>query len=174
MASIFSFKCTSCSKVHEGAPSFGFDAPSPYTELSEALRTSAHLGTDLCWYEEDGETHRFVRVCLEVPIHGFSEPFTWGVWVSLSEQSFNRYVETLDSPIESDSYFGWFCNRLPYYPDTHALKVNVRPRGGDLRPYIELQSSDHVLAQDYANGVSIARAQEIAEIAMHLANHSNV
>src|SRR5689334_1759458 len=98
MASIFSFKCTCCGKVHEGAPSFGIDAPLPYKELSDEARASAHLGSDLCWYNEDGQTHRFIRVCLEIPILDFTEPFTWGVWVSLSEESFNRYIETAESP----------------------------------------------------------------------------
>lgn len=170
MASIFSLKCSSCGKTHVGAPSFGYDAPAPYREISEALRIDAHLGTDLCWYSEDGEINRFIRVCLEVPIHGFDEPFTWGVWVSLSEQSFNRYVETSNAPIVSDSYFGWFCNRLPYYSDTYALKANVRPRIDGLRPIIEMQESAHELAQDYKNGISIARAQKIAEVAMHTFN----
>jgi len=43
MASIFSFKCSSCGELHEGAPSFGYRAPDPYldqsTEVQEAGTT---------------------------------------------------------------------------------------------------------------------------------------
>jgi hypothetical protein len=43
----------------------------------------------------------FVRACLEIPIHGVSEPFLWGVWVSLSQKNFDRYVTTYDHPDRS-------------------------------------------------------------------------
>ena len=42
-------------------------------------------------------------------------PFLWGVWVSLGQKSFDRYVETYDHPDTTDSYFGWLCTYLPYY-----------------------------------------------------------
>jgi hypothetical protein len=51
----------------------------------------------------------------------------WGVWVSLSQQSFDRYVETYDHPDTSESYFGWLSNYLPYYEKTYALKTRIRP-----------------------------------------------
>lgn len=167
MTSFFSFTCSCCGNLHEGSPSFGYNAPHSWEHLPEEIRALGHLGTDLCWYTEDGETHYFVRGCLEIPIHGFSEPFMWGVWVSLSEKNFNSYIETRKEPNVNDSYFGWFCNRLPYYPDTYTLKTSVRPRVGGVRPYIELEPTDHPLAIDFYNGLSIKRAQQIAESVMH-------
>jgi hypothetical protein len=91
----------------------------------------------------------------------------WGVWVSLSEESFNRYVDTYEEPDPSDNYFGWFCNYLPYYENTYALKTWVHPRIGGDRPYIELEESEHPLCIDHHRGISPERAQEIAEVAMH-------
>jgi hypothetical protein len=43
----------------------------------------------------------------------------------------------------------------------------VRPRDGDSRPFIVLEETDHPLSIDYHNGISIAKAQEIAEAIMH-------
>lgn len=167
MAAIFSFKCTRCAKIHEGSPSFAFGEPAPYLAQEDSVRTAGKLDSDLCWYDDEEGRHYFARVCLEIPIHGVSEPFIWGVWVSLSESSFNRYVETCDEPDTSDSYFGWFCNNLPYYPDTHSLKTQVRPRTGGIRPCLELEKTDHPLSIDFHQGISIKRAQEIAEAVMH-------
>jgi hypothetical protein len=38
---------------------------------------------------------------------------------------------------------------------------------GGNRPYLELEATEHPLSQDFHNGLTIARAQEIAEHAMH-------
>ncbi len=167
MAAIFSFRCSSCSKIHEGSPSFAFRAPDPYLEQTDEVRDAGKLSNDLCWYEDADGKHFFIRVCLEVPIHGVGEPFLWGVWVSLSEHSFDHYVETYDAPDLTKSYFGWFCNGLPYYENTYALKVLVHPRSGQVRPFIELEKSSHPLAIDFHQGISIQKAQEIAESIMH-------
>jgi hypothetical protein len=91
----------------------------------------------------------------------------WGVWVSLSQSSFEQYRETYDQPIEDEEYFGWFCNRLPFYPDTLSLKALAHPRSAGLRPWLELEETDHPLSIDFYHGITIARAQEIAEYAMH-------
>lgn len=167
MAAIFGFKCSTCGEVHEGSPSFAFRAPDPYLEQPKAAQEAGKLGSDLCWYEDDDGRHQFIRVCLEIPIHGVSEPFLWGVWVSLSRKSFERYTETYEEPDTGDRYFGWLCNRLPYYESTYALKTQVHPRSAKTRPWIELEDSAHALCRDYRDGISIARAQEIAEAVMH-------
>ncbi|MGR8981899.1 MAG: DUF2199 domain-containing protein, partial [Gammaproteobacteria bacterium] len=112
----------------------------------------------------------FIRTILEIPIHGIEEPFTWGVWVSLSEKSYARYVETYDNPVEGDGFFGWLCNRLPCYPDTLALATDVHVQLGGMRPTLHLHHGDadeHPLVIDQRQGISIARAQEIAELISH-------
>lgn len=139
MAGIFAFKCSACGEIHEGSPSYSYDAPLNYSQLSENEKESAKLSSDVCIITHEDGTDRFIRVVLEVPIHGVTEPFMWGVWVSLSQESLDRYLDTWDSPVETDSYFGWLCNRLPYYPDTMSLKTTVRPRKNGWRPCIELE-----------------------------------
>lgn len=167
MASIFAFKCKTCGETHEGSPSFSFDAPWHYSCLSEEDKAKAMLSSDLCVIGHDEGTDRFIRVVLEIPILSIEEPFMWGVWVSLSEQNFERYLETWEAPDESDSYFGWFCNRLPYYPDTVNLKTMVHPRSGGRRPYLVLDRDGHPLAEHLHGGISVEQAQEIAEFVAH-------
>ncbi len=167
MAGIFSFKCATCDELHEGSPSFAFRAPDPYLEQPKEVQEAGKLGSDLCKYADEDGMHYFIRVCLEVPIHGVTDPFLWGVWVSLSEKSFNRYVETYDAPDTRDEYFGWFCNYVPCYENTFALKTTVHPRAGNDRPYIKLEKTDHPLSIDFHEGISIQRAQELAERVMH-------
>jgi hypothetical protein len=168
MAAIYAFTCSRCGKRHEGSPSFAFSAPVYYDELSEIQKQSMGLLTDdLCEIRHPENTDYFARVLLEIPIHGISEPFLWGVWVSLSQNSFERYTSTWGQHDESDSYFGWFSNRLPYYPDTINLKANVRPRNGGVRPCLELQPCAHPLTVHVREGLTVWEAQAIAKVAAH-------
>lgn len=167
MAAIFAFRCATCSQVHEGSPGFGFRAPDPYLEQPKHIQDAGRLSGDLCEYEDKDGRHFFVRGCLEIPIHGISDPFSWGVWTSLSERSYRRYVETYDNPDTTDRFFGWLCNSLPYYPRTYALKTHVHPRSGGVRPSVVPERTDHPLSVDFHEGISVARAQEIAQTLFH-------
>ncbi len=160
MNKVFRFTCTSCGEAHEGAPSFAYDAPVYYGRDDP----DAELNSDFCVIKDQ---HFFVRTVLEIPIHDYPEPFTWGVWVSLSRESFGHYMTIFEDEDRSAEYFGWFSNCLPYYPDTLNLKAAVHTRPAGLRPWLELEATDHPLAIDYRDGIAWDRAVEIARIAMH-------
>ena len=169
MEAIFAFTCACCGERHEGSPSFGVPAPLAYEQLTVDERAArAKLTDDLCMIRhDDGHRDFFARVCLEIPIHGVDEPFVWGVWVSLGEASFKRYTDTWGEHDETDAYFGWFSSRLPHYPDTLNLKAKVHPRNGGVRPWLELEATDHPLAVHAREGLTVAQAQHIAEVALH-------
>lgn len=96
-------------------------------------------------------------------------PFVWDVWVSLSETNFKRASDRWHDPnrIEEPPYFGWLCNSLPGYPETLSLKTNVHTRPVGIRPFIELEPTEHPLAVEQRDGITMARVIEIAETAMH-------
>lgn len=167
MTGIFSFECSECGQQHEGSPSFSVNAPDPWRWQTEEIRNKGGITSDICYYSDEERNHYFIRVIIEVPIHGISEPFLWGVWVSLSKESFDHYLDTWDEPDLEKEYFGWFCNTLPYYERTIELATNVHPQAGGARPCLSLHESDHELYTDFVNGISIEKAQKIAEIAMH-------
>lgn len=159
----FRYTCSCCGEIHEGAPSFSFAAPFYWSQLSEEEKAQGELTPDLCAVGE----HRFIRVTLEIPIHGHAEAFLWGVWISVSQKNFERYVETFDEEIQEGKYFGWFNNRLPYYPETLNLKSVAVLRSHGQRPSLDLEPTDHPLSVDYREGIGWDRAIEIAEVAMH-------
>jgi hypothetical protein len=171
MAAIFAFKCRCCDEVHEGSPSFSFRAPDAYASLSEEEKASiGWISDDFCVITHVEGTDRFVRAILEVPIHGVEEPFLWGVWVSLSEKSFDRYRDTYDAPVDGDVFFGWVANRIGLYPVDDSRPSDVRVQLGGHRPKVVLHLADEEtdpLAIDQRDGISIQRAQELAERAMH-------
>jgi hypothetical protein len=154
--------------IHEGSPSYGFSEPWHYHNLSEDQRANiAELSQDVCLIKDSDQVDCFIRVCLEVPIIGVDNPFLWGVWISVSKENFKRYNETWDNPVETDEYFGWLCTKLPLYPDTLGLKTLARPRLNGQRPSIMLEPTDHPLSVDFREGITIERAQEMAEQLTH-------
>ena len=64
-------------------------------------------------------------------------------------------------------YFGWLSTALPGYPSTLNLKTNVHTRQVGRRPRVELEPTDHPLAVEQRQGITLSRVQEIAEIVLH-------
>ena len=163
----FEFRCRSCGEIHEGMPGFGAAAPLSYYAIPETERASrCKLGSDNCIIDNKSF---FVRGCLEIPVHGADEPLIWGVWVSLSGQSFLAWQKVFEQKCRSHvgPFFGWLNASLKPYPETVNLKTKVHLRDDGLRPWIELEPTDHPLAVEQRNGISIDRVAEIYSIMMH-------
>ena len=164
---MFTFKCSTCEEIHEGVPTFGWDYPVYYSSISENQREQrCELTSDTCVVDNE---FFFVRGCIEIHVHFEDEPFIWGVWVSLSEKNFKKFVDLFDvSDRESeDPYFGWLSAHIKIYPDTESLKTLVHLRNNGTRPYIELEPTDHPLAIEQKNGITKERLIEIYEAMLH-------
>ena len=155
------FKCTSCCEWHEGMPGYAAEAPLYYYSIPLAERAArCVLGSDTCVVDQKSF---FVRGCLEIPVHGETDPFIWGVWVSLSNNSFRQFVECLEASKRSHigPFFGWLSASLALYPSTVSLKTRVHLRDNGVRPYIELEPTDHPLAVEQRNGITTEQVVEI-------------
>ena len=163
-----SFHCSCCGQLHDGPPlAWHLNAPDVWSTLSTAERKRrGELSSDQCVIDDK---YFFIRGLVEIPVLDGEGPFDWGVWVSLSKASFDRTSELWEEPsrISEPPYFGWFSNSLPGYPETLNLKVAVHYRAVGVRPFLELEATDHPLSQEQANGITVARIQQIAEQMHH-------
>jgi hypothetical protein len=163
----YAWTCRCCGKQYDTLPiSYGTEAPAQWFSLPVSEReVRAVLTADFCRIDDKD---LFVRGCVEIPVKGLNETFVWGAWVSLSEESMDRALELWDAPVIDlePPRFGWLCSSLPTYPQTVGLKTHVhfRPK---LRPRIELEPTDHPLAQEQRNGIDVARVEEIAAALQH-------
>ena len=162
------FFCKTCGQHHAELPmEFGADAPTLYYIIPEAERESrCDLTDDLCVIDEE---QFFIRGCLELPIIEGSQPFVWGVWVSLSKESFKRCFELweVEGREAEAPFFGWLSTSLPLYPETLSLKTHVHTRPIGQRPFIELEPTDNPLAIEQREGITMERVREIAEELLH-------
>jgi hypothetical protein len=163
----FEFTCATCGEIHLGMPSFGAEAPLSYFDIPENTRkTRCVLESDSCVIDN---TSYFVYGLIEIPVHGEEDAFAWGVWVSLSESSFQQWRDCFHSKNRSQigPFFGWLNAWLSPYPRTVNLKARIHLRDDGVRPYIELEPTDHPLAIEQRLGISVERVAEIYAQIMH-------
>ena len=166
MGESFGFTCASCGEYHVGMPTFGWDWPIPYLFVPESEREErVELGPDFCVIDDK---EFYVRGCLDIPVHGHDEPFSWGAWVSLSRDGFHRYAALHDdvSREAGARFVGWLSSTMPGYP-AEELKAALHVRPWPTRPFIELEPTQHPLAVEQREGITQARVQEIAERVLH-------
>jgi hypothetical protein len=165
--------CPSCGTTHIGLPELAANAPDfwqgdPAPAANSEIRGANHILTqDFCILEGK---HFFVRAVLLLPIIGApGQFFGFGAWATLSEKTFNLYVETFDSGLQGHlgPWFGWFSNRLQGYPDTINLKSQLHPQNDRQRPRIELERLDHPLAIEQRQGISLYRVLELHALYGH-------
>jgi len=137
--------------------------------MSDGERERSVLGEEQCVIETLDGTHYFVRACLEIPVVGRDTPFTWGVWCSLSEKSFLEMSEHWHDPERNKlgPYFGWLCTRIPEYLDTMFMKTRVHQRPVGIRPFVELEESEHLLSVHQRYGFDEGELRSIVSRLLH-------
>ena len=87
------YTCECCGKVLEDWPSLAFKTPDSYYWLSDEDKANSTISDDFCVVNTEGETYRFIRVVMFIEVINSCQELHYGVWVSLSEASFNDYNE---------------------------------------------------------------------------------
>jgi hypothetical protein len=161
-------RCRTCGAVIADAPlCYGAEAPwrtlgVPDSEFDRRV----DLTPDQCVVDEKVF---MIRGHILLPIVGSSEIFAWSVWCSLSERSFLHMSERWFAADRANDppYFGWLMTELPCYPSTLHLKTSVQSRDVGVVPAVIVQPSDHPLAIEQENGISMERVREIAHEVLH-------
>jgi hypothetical protein len=124
-------------------------------------------------FEKEGELckageARFILANLELPItHRPHDTFAWTCWFSLSHASYERLLASWESSDRENEEpaFGYLSHSLPTYePWTLHLKARVHSRPPGIRPWIELEPTEHPLAREQATGISADRIARIFHV----------
>jgi hypothetical protein len=170
------YTCKTCGQFHEGLPfSYGSPAPALVLSLSEMeQKRRVTLSSDQCEVRGPNffdERDYFVLGNIDIPIIESTEIFRWSVWVSLSKVNYKRMGKLWNKEGRENEppYFGWLSTSLPLYlyPETLSLKTNVHTQAVGIRPFVKLEPTDHPLAVEQRNGITLVRVQEIAELVLH-------
>lgn len=163
------FLCTTCGEIHGSIPiCLGAPVPDLWHSIPEGERADrVYRSSDQCVI--DGR-HFFILGRILLPVVDDDDSFVWLAWVSLSEANFVRSGELWESEGRETEppYFGWLQSALPgYTPGTRSLKTNVQTMPLGQRPLITLEPTNHPLAVEQREGITMDRVQQIAEAAFH-------
>jgi hypothetical protein len=146
-----------------GDSPFAYDAAAPDAwDPALASDDRSGLTADQCVIR--GERF-FARGILVIPVLDAEPDFEWGVWMEISEGSFERMSDLWETAQREREppYPGWLANDLPAYeqPTVGMLgRMKTRPVGK--RPHIEVSATEHPLAVEQREGITVARVHEIA------------
>lgn len=148
-----SYVCSCCGKTHDGLPDIGFDRPQLALDVPDHERLErVRLGADHCVV--DGKYY-FVRGVIEIPVADHAQSFGIGAWVSQKAEHYAAYVDHPNSSTIGP-FFGWLSNDVGFGDQSSLhLKTMVHFRGESMRPLIELEHTDHPLAEAQRNGMSL-------------------
>src|SRR5882724_9393968 len=144
------YTCSCCGKVHEEWPALTFDSPTNYNILPENIRSEiGELTSDFCVIHHPEQTERYIRATLTLKVLDHCENLEYGLWVSLSEKSFQDYSHNFNNPEHETKYFGWLSNDIAEY-EIGSIPTTVFTRLGNQRPeIIPHKDCDHPLTLDY-------------------------
>lgn len=154
-----SVRCAVCGELHDQLPDVGSDRPDQWWEIPEDERERRiELASDTCIIDDEDF---FIRGVIQIPVHDHPQAFGFGVWVSQKRENFLAYLDNFESS-EIGPFFGWLSTHIAFYPEeTLLLKTRAHFRGGGLRPLIELEPTNHPLAVDQREGITLQKALEI-------------
>jgi hypothetical protein len=155
------YKCNKCGIEHDSWPALTYLTPSNYHDLTdEEKQKIATLSDDFCTIEYENQTDRFIRCTLFQKVNDYCDNLDYGLWVSLSEKSYNDYYDNFKNENHEASYFGWLCNWIPDYSNTINIPMTVFTKKGNQRPeIIPHKDFDHSFVRDYYNGIDKLEAE---------------
>ena len=156
------YTCSCCGEEHIEFPALAFQFPDNYDTLSQQDKEAiAEVDNDFCVITFPDQTDRFIRCTLSQKVIDHCENLEYGLWVSLSEESFNDYSKNYDNENHETKYFGWLCNDIPEYEFNEYIPVTVFTRTGNERPEIvPHEDFDHPFVKDYYNGITKVEAEK--------------
>ncbi len=154
--------CSKCGTIHQQWPALAFNSPVQYNILSAQDKAKyGKLNSDFCEIRFRDQIDRFIRVTLCIYVEDSCQNLEYGLWVSVSEASYNDYKSNFDNENHKASYFGYLCNNIYGYESTEAIPCTVMTQSGNERPIIfPNKDYKHPFVRDCIQGISKAEAEK--------------
>lgn len=157
MTDVPGFHCEVCDQWHDELhKDFGFELPDAVWGLDyiETYRRTRH-NKDVCVLDE---ARYFIRCMLEVPLTYDDDHFGFGLWVEVSQDQHELYLDTWQSGSDqTEAFVGHLANDLPMYPALVGEPIMIKFYDQH-RPLLNFPAiADHPLAQEQRSGIDLRR-----------------
>jgi len=164
MASIASagpFECPVCGQQHPLSFAFAANAPHAVLAIPEAELTNRLIISPFQCVIDNKDF--YLRGRILIPVHGYDEPFVWGVWAEISPKNFLRAHELWNTPgRENEPPFPGYLNTdLPLYGSTMNVEVDVQTQIVGRKPHFYVRDPDLVVGTEQREGITPERLQDI-------------
>ncbi len=153
------YTCSICGNEHDEWPAIAWGAPASYSELTEdEKRMYGVITDDYCVITYPDQTDRFIRAVLYQQVIDNCQTLDYGVWVSLSEKSFEDYKNRYNTIDNRDARYFGYLNTVPSpYEFYNGIKTDVVVSNRTNRPEViphQIDQMDIPFICDYYNGIS--------------------
>lgn len=148
--------CRKCGKIHAEWPSLEFCTPFYYCRLTKTQKEKhTELKPDFCVIRNHRQTDHYIRAIISQKVNDHCDTLEYGVWVLLSEESYEDYDQHFYDPDHKATYFGLLSNQIPGYPNTLSVRVTVHANRGMERPQIipHQDQTSNSFVSDYYQGI---------------------
>lgn len=156
--------CSCCGQRIAGLPlDVSLRVPDNFLYLSDAEKDRSFCTSDFCVLENaDGTVERYIRCVTKLPVPALEDDFTYGVWMSVSQRSWDVYQRGFQSgQYEDAGCFGYLGNNLSDFTGCFGLEADIRFEPGNARPSVVLHDADHPLVKAQRNGIGVATVEAI-------------
>jgi len=118
---------------------------------------------DLCVL--DG-TRFFIRALLPLPVTERELPYNVGLWVEVSQQTFDRVYELWDEDTQAEepAFHAEIANDIPIHPPARGLVASLSLTGPTTRPTVTLGPAEHPLVGEQSRGITAHRAAQYSSL----------
>ena len=159
-------ECSYCRKQHDlEALEPSFRRPDAFLALAQQDGIQVREAKDACAVRAADDSWRryFVRVLVPFAVERLVAPISWGAWVEVSAEQFERVDDLWDDPSQGDRppFTARFANAVASYPDTLEITGVVSLTDPVHVPTFHMVTPpDHPFVTEQHNGVPISRAAE--------------
>ena len=157
--------CAECG--HEHPPEeleLSFRRPDIVASLqAEELQARVQENKDLCVL--DGKKF-FIRALLPLPVADRERPYNVGLWVEVSQPTFERVYELWDEDdqAEEPAFHAEIANDIRIHPPACGLSASLSLTGPKTRPIVSLSPAEHPLVGEQSRGITAHRAAQYSSL----------
>ncbi len=159
-------RCATCGKDHPADEiELSFRRPDDTATLSDEERSQfVKENSDLSVLREE---RFFVRALLPLPVASRRRPYSIGLWVEVSQATFERIRALWKEPTQADepSFEARIANDLPFTSSTLGMPARLQLTGPTTRPEVIVLPASNVIYQEQSNGITAHRANEYSAYA---------